>query len=562
MIVALYKSVNKKTGGDKMQKRSLILMLCLAFLLLFTACQSDSDTAGEEDNNTNNNNENAEQEGTDQVNNDRVDEEDRELVVGIEAEPTSMDPQNTTDSVSATVQSTMFEGLLRFDETMSIIPVLAESYDYSDDARKITFHLREGISFHDGTYFDAHVVKENLDFVRDSDNGLARSSFFSFIETVDVEDDYIVTVTSSEPNSAMASYMAHSSAAMKSVDEINKKKDDPDYNMDREGAVGTGPFKFVEWRDSEHVIVEKFEDYWNEEERPQVSQVVFKPVQEASTRVNMLKTGEVDLIFPIPTLNASELEAEEDIDLYTGTTTDLYYIGMNFQKEKYQDQNVRHAMNHAVNKDGLIAQVLDGYGSVAESAIAPSVYGYSSQGVYEYDVDLASELLSETDFADGFEATLWTRNNTEFVSVAEYVSIQLAEIGINVEVQSYEAGTLFDMLDAGDGTDLWIGRWSPGTGEADYGLRPNFASDRVPPNFNNSGFYVNEDLDVLFDEAIASPDEEHALQVYDEIQQIIFEEAPWVFLHIPDAVIAKNRDLGGVTVMPSGAVRLNTAYFQ
>lgn len=298
------------------------------------------------------------------------------------------------------------------------------------------------------------------------------------------------------------------------------------------------------------------------EELAQVSGVKFRPVVEASTRVNMLRAGEVDVIFPIPTLNATELENEANVDLYVGSSTNVFYIGMNMKEEKYQDLKVRQAMNHSVNKDGLIAQVLDGYGQIADSAIAPAVYGYKGQTVYEYDKDLAKELMKEAGKESGFKATLWTRNSTEFTSVAEYVSIQLKEIGIDVEVQAYESGTLFDMLDAGENTDLWIGRWSPGTGEADYGLRPNFASDRVPPNFNNSGFYVNTELDGLFDKALRTADPSEALSVYGEIQTIIYEDAPWVFLHIPDTIIAKGKDVTGIYVLPSGAVHLNLAQKQ
>ncbi|WP_026690378.1 glutathione ABC transporter substrate-binding protein [Alteribacter aurantiacus] len=539
--------------------RTHLLLPAVASLMVLAACNGEepADT-GEEDTGTDETQTETDDDQEEDVEGD-ADTSGGELTVGIEAEPTSMDPHNTTDGNSATVQSTMMEGLLRFNENMEIVPVLAEDYEYSDDATEITFYLREGITFHDGTEFNAEVVKENIDFVRDTENGMARSSFFSFVEDVIVEDDYTVTIVADEPNSAMASYMAHSSAAFKSVEELNKRLEDPDYNLDREGAVGTGPFKFVEWRDSEHVVVEKFDDYWNEEEAARVDGITFRPVQEASTRVNMLRTGEVDVITPIPTLNAAELESDEDLDLYTGPTSDVFYIGMNFQNDNYNDVNVRQAMNHAVDKDGLIAQVLDGYGSVADSAIAPAVYGYAGQSVYEYDVEQAQELMEEAGYEDGFEATLWTRNSTEFISVAEYVAIQLAEIGIDVEVEAYESGTLFDMLDAGEDTDLWIGRWSPGTGEADYGLRPNFASDRVPPNFNNSGFYMNEELDGLFDDALSTPDEDEAMQTYAEIQEMIYDDAPWVFLHIPDALIAKGTNVHGIYVLPSGAVHLNLA---
>lgn len=481
----------------------------------------------------------------------------QQAVVVIEAEPTSMDPHNTTDSVSATVQGPMFEGLLRFDDSMSIVPVLATGYSYSDDATAITFELQQGVTFHDGAYFNAEVVKMNLDFVRDADNGLARRSFFRFIEDVIVEDDYTVTITSESPNSAMASYMAHTSAAMKSPRVIERKMADPDFNADREGAVGTGPFQFVEWRDGVQTVVEAFDGYWNADNGANVERIVFRPVQEASTRINMLQAGEAHLVFPIPTLFGAQLESDDRVNLRTGPTTDVHYIGMNLQLDKYQDVKVRQALNFAIDKDGLIAQMLDGYGTIADSAIAPNVYGYAAQEIYDYDMGEARALLAEAGYAEGFTATLWTRNSTEFIAVAEYVAIQLGELGIEVTVEAYESGTLFDMLDAGEGTDLFIGRWSPGTGEADYGLRPNFASDRVPPNFNNSGFYVNEAVDDLLNRALASSDAQEALSLYAEVQEVIYDEAPWVFLHIPESIVGSAPNLDGVYVLPSGNVHVS-----
>ncbi|MFN7250214.1 MAG: glutathione ABC transporter substrate-binding protein [Anaerobacillus sp.] len=532
-------------------------LLSLVFIFVFSmmvvvACNSDKPTTTEEP---------AEKKEpvTEEKETEKEEPTLKPLVVAIEAEPTSLDPHNATDTNSATVQSVILEGLLAFDENMNLVKTLATDYEFNDTATEITFELREGVSFHDGSPFNAEVVKVNLDFVRDRDNGMARASFFSFIDEVIINNDYSVTIRSTEPNAAMASYLAHSAASFKSIDEVNKKIADPEYNADR-NPVGTGPFKFAEWRDSSHVKVVPFDNYWNEEGKAKVESITFKPVVEASTRVNMLKTGEVDIVFPLPTLSADELEADANIDVFTGSSTDTFYIGMNVSLDKYKDVRVRRAMNHAVNKDALIAQVLDGYGQVLNSAIAPAVYGYDPQAIYEFDQDKAKELLAEAGAENGFDAVLWTRNSTEFLTVAENVAIQLGAVGINVDVQAYETGTLFDMLDAGEGTDLFIGRWSPGTGEADWGLRPNFASDRIPPNYNNAGYYINEDLDKLFNDALSSPDQEETLRIYAEAQKVIFEDAPWVFLYVPDTIIAKRSELKGITVRATGAVVLTGAW--
>ncbi|MGC5326903.1 glutathione ABC transporter substrate-binding protein [Brevibacillus sp. SYSU BS000544] len=484
--------------------------------------------------------------------------EDKTITLAVEAEPVSLDPQNVTDGNSITVQRAMFEGLLTFTDKMQPVPVLATDYKLNENATEITFTLREGVTFHDGSPFNAEVVKANLDFVRDEKNGMARRSFFSFIKEVIVVDPTHVTIVANTPNSAMTSYLAHPASSMKSLEALKKKQSDPNFNLDR-NPVGTGPYQFVEWKENQHVKVAPFANYWNKEKAAKADSIVYKPVVEAGTRINMLKAGETDIITKLPTLNAKEIAADSKFNVYKAPSLNVYYVGMNLKLKKYQDKKVRQAMNYAVNKDELIAGVLDGYGSVADSAIAPNTFGYSQQKVYEYNLDQAKKMLAEAGMKDGFEATLWTRNSSEFIAIAENVAMQLGKVGIKAKVQAYESGTLFDMLDHEKGTDLWIGRWSPGTGEVDYGIRPNFHTKSFAPDNNNSGFYSNPQVDKLLDEAIMTANSEEAMKKYAEVQKIIYDDAPWVFLHVPDLIVAKTSAVSDVMVLPSDTVIVNTA---
>jgi glutathione transport system substrate-binding protein len=527
--------------------KQLSSMIFLLFVVMSVVVGCSKDTSKETNSNQKETKETTEQ--------DAAKKGKKELVVVLEAEPTSLDPQNSTDGNSGNVQDSIFEGLLTFDSKMNIVPLLAKSYSFNEDATAITFELKKGIVFHDGTPFNAEVVKENLDFVRDEKNGLARAGFFKFINEVVVDNEYKVTIKSKEPNSAMAAYMAHNSASFKSVEEIKKKKADPNYNLDR-NPVGTGPFKFVEWRDGVGVKLKAFDNYWDKENQPKISGIVYKPVTEANTRVNMLKTGEADVVTKLPTQNVKELSDNKDINVFTGPSLNVFYVGMSLKHKQYQDVRVRQALNYAINKDQLISQVMDGYGVVADSAIAPGVSGYAKQEAYEYNLEKAKQLLADAGYKHGFKATLWTRNETEFMTVAENVAIQLKEAGIEIKVQAFESGTLFDKLDNNQGTDLWIGRWSPSTGEADWGLRPNFGSDRVPPNYNNSGFYVNKEVDQLLQKALQSPTKEDRLENYAKIQQIVYKEAPWIFLYVPENAVAKRSNVDNVTILPSDGVRV------
>lgn len=483
---------------------------------------------------------------------------DKSITLTIEAEPISLDPQNVTDSNSIAVQNSMFQGLMAFTDKMQPVPVLATDYTFNDNATEVTFTLREGVTFHDGSPFNADVVKANLDFVRDEKNGLARKSFFSFIKEVVVKDPTHVTVVANSPNSAMLSYLAHPASSMKSLEVIKKKQADPSFNLDR-NPVGTGPYKFTEWKDNQYVKVVPFDNYWNKEQPAKLESIVYKPVLEASTRINMLKAGETDIITKLPTLNAKEIASDSHFNVFTSPSLNVYYVGMNMKLKKYQDKKVRQAMNYAVNKDELIAGVLDGYGKVADSVIAPNTYGYAQQKVYEYNPDQAKKMLAEAGMKDGFEATLWTRNSSEFIAIAENVAMQLGKVGIKAKVQAFESGTLFDMLDHEKGTDLWIGRWSPGTGEVDYGIRPNLHTKSFAPDNNNSGFYSNKEVDKLLDEAITIPNKDEAMKKYAEVQKIIYEDAPWVFLHVPDNLVAKTTSVSNVTVLPSDMVIVTKA---
>lgn len=479
------------------------------------------------------------------------------LKVGIEAEPKSLDPYNATDGNSTGVQGSMFESLLKLDPDMKIQPALATEYQLSPDAKSITFTLRPNVKFHDGSPLTAQGVKDSLDFVRDEANELSRASFFSFVESITVVDDRHLTITSKEPNSAMAAYMTHSAASILSPEVIKKAKADKTFNLDR-NPVGTGPYQFAEWKDGQYVKVVPFEDYWDADHKAKLESITYVPVKEASTRVNMIKTGELDVVKNVPSQSAKELSADTTLDLSKSPSMDVFYVGANNKLKQY-NVSVRQAMNYAINKDQLIAQVENGYGRIADSAIAPNVVGYSAQKPYDFDIAKAKELMKKGGYENGFKATLWTRNDTEFVAIAENVAIQLGKIGIEAKVVPMESGTLFDKLDAGKDIDMYIGRWSPGTGEADWGLRPNFHSTRIPPSYNNDTFYINPEVDKLLDDALTTGDKAKSQEAYDKVQKIVYDDAAWVYLMSPESIVAKSKKVGNVVLLPTGYVDVNNA---
>ncbi|WP_018132979.1 glutathione ABC transporter substrate-binding protein [Effusibacillus pohliae] len=484
-----------------------------------------------------------------------------DLVVAQAANPTTMDPQDAQDTLSYSIMKTMYEGLLGFDKDMKIVPVLAESMpELSKDAKSVTFKLKKGIKFHDGTDLNAEAVKINFDRVKDPNNKLKRASLFAVIEKTEVVDPYTVKFTLNRPFAAIVQTFAHPAAMIispKAIKEYGKE-------IQRK-PVGTGPFQFVEWKDADHVTVKKFDGYWDKANAAKVEKITFKPVTEAGSRVAMLKTGEAQFVYPLPPDQVDSLKDDKNVAVDRSPSIVERYIAFNTTKKPFDEKRVRQALNYAVNKDALIKVVAKGYASPAESVIAPKVWGFQKQQMYGYDPGKAKQLLAEAGYPNGFETTIWTANATESVKIAEFIQQQWKEVGIKANVQQMESGTLSNQMyvKPEDSKMLtYSGGWSPSTGEADWGIRPLLTKDLFPPAGYNVGYYVNERVEKDIATGLQSTDEKERLAAYADAQKTIVEDAPWVFLYVPDNVSGKRKNLSGVFVLPDGALDLNRAEFK
>lgn len=484
--------------------------------------------------------------------------EGNSIVIAIKDNLISMDPHDTNDTLSGSIQSTMLEGLVGFDKDMKMIPVLAESYEASEDAKVFTFKLREGITFHDGTPFNAEAVKVNIDRVANPDNRLKRYSMFENVETTEVVDEYTVKVTLKEPFGAMLNNFAHPAARMvspKAIEEYGK-----DISMH---PVGTGAFKFVEWEHSDHLIVAKNPDYW-QEGLPKVDQITFKPVPENGARIAMLQTGEADFIYPVPTDQAELINGKDGVVVENRPSIVARYITMNTTKKPFDDVKVRQAINYAINKEAFLKVVYSGYGSEMDSIIPQGLQFYSKQTPYSYDLEKAKQLLAEAGYENGFETTIWGANNSDAIKAMEFIQQQLSLVGIKVNVVPMESGTLTDKIWSVQTAEeaeveLYYGGWSSSTGDADWGIRPLLAGDSIPPKSYNVAYYQNETADEFIKAALQTADPEKRSAAYAEVQEVIWEDAPWVFLGVEDTMAGMKNYLKGVYLLPDGAMNATGA---
>lgn len=482
----------------------------------------------------------------------------KDMVIAVNENFISMDPHNTGDTNSNSVQSAMLEGLLGFDRDGKIINVLATDYSVSEDALEYTFKLRQDVKFHDGTPFNAEAVKVNIERIMNDEGLRLNSRGFNQIAKVEILDDFQIKVVLKAPYSSMltrfvSAKMISPKMIKENSAEIAKK------------PVGTGPFKFVEWVQGDHLTVERNDEYWEKGDR--VKKITYKPVPENGSRVAMLKTGEASVIYPLPQQNINELKNNKDVVIDKVPSTIARYVSINTMKKPFNDLRVRQALNYAVSKDAFIKVVNSGFGLPLDSAIPSKTLYYSKQELYKQDIDKAKELLKEAGYPDGFKAEIWGNTNSDTMKGMQFIQQQLKEIGVDVEIKSMEEGTLSDEIYGAQTpkdakVQMWYVSWSSYASDVTNATRPLFHSDSFPPDGANTAYYKNADVDKWMNTADATGDENEKAELYKNVQSTIYKDAPWIFLGVDEILAGKRSNVEGVNIDPTGGIVVKDAHFK
>lgn len=462
-----------------------------------------------------------------------------------------LNPANLNDNLSMSASRTIMQGLFGFDKDMKLHPLLAESYEANDNATVFTIHLRKGITFSDGTPFNAAAVKTSFDFMRDPANHLKRLSLYAPIDKIETPDDSTVKITLKQPFGPFIANLAHIAFAImspKAIAEYGKE-------LDRH-AVGTGPFMLDSWQ-TDTLKVVKNPHYW-QPGLPKVDSLTIKSVPEDGTRISMLQAGEAQFIFPVPPGMAQSLEHNAKFDLIHKPSIYARYVAMNVLKKPFDDVRVREALNYAVNKDALLKVVFNGYGQKLDSALPPGLSGYSSQGgAWPYDPAKAKKLLAEAGYPDGFSTVLWGNSASLTRKAMVFLQQQLGAVGVKVEVEPLEAGVMISRIYGVQKpeeaqTQLYYGGWSASTGDADWELRPLLSKQGFPPTLYNTGYYSNPKVDADVQGALETADVAKRGAFYKDAQAQIWKDAPWIFLVSENILYARVKNLSGIDVMPDG----------
>ncbi|CAM4105387.1 glutathione ABC transporter substrate-binding protein GsiB [Bordetella tumbae] len=463
----------------------------------------------------------------------------------------TLDPYNTNSTLNQAVGKAYYEGLFEFDKDLKIQKVLATDYSVSEDGLVYTFKLRPGVKFQDGTDFNAEAVKINFDRPANPDNRLSRYIQFSVIDHIDVVDPLTVKITLKKPFSAFLNALAHPAAMMISPAALKKYGKEIGFH-----PVGTGPFEFVEWKPAEYLKVKKFDGYWNQG-KPKVDSITFRTVTDNNTRAAVVQTGEAHFAFPVPFEQAAILAKNDKLDVVDHKNSIMArYLSMNTQVKPFNDPKVRQAINYAINKQALAKVAFNGYATIVDGVVPTGVDFAHKTGPWPYDPAKARQLLKEAGYEKGFETQLWSAyNDGTSVKVVQFLQQQLAQVGIKTSVEVLESGQRVQRVQQVQKPEdakvrLYYAGWSSSTGEADWGLRPLLSTGAFPPVLNNVSYYSNKSVDDGIQEALATTDRTKKTEIYNKVQETIWNDAPWAFLVTQNNVYVKSKNLSGVYVEP------------
>ena len=436
------------------------------------------------------------------------------------------DPHRSVQSHDLDVLATVYDRLVHLEPDGTFVPGLATEWAFSDDGLTLTLNLREGVEFHDGSAFDAEVVKANLERAKTVEGSTAVGSLAS-IDTVEVVDPLTVALHLSRPDAGLVGILSDRPGMMISPEGLTA--DDLDAV-----PAGSGMYEVTDYRPNDRIVLERFDGYWDPDAAG-VRRLTMLTMQDEQARLNALQTGELD----ITTVSPATIDAADALDGFTvhpqsGLT--FRFLQLNRARSEFGDVRVRQAMNFAIDRQAIADGLFFGY---AVPTVQPFPEGYwahspEAEDAYPHDPDEARDLLAEAGLPDGFEFELIIPSGAaEVTTLAEAVQEQLAEVGITMKLRPVEGAQLAEIFYArAEGDALmseWGGRHDPST---TVGLR--YTSD----GFSNPGRHTTDELMELYDESLATSDQaerEPILQqisdeVVDQVLDIplVFQEVGWV----------------------------------
>lgn len=466
------------------------------------------------------------------------------LTVAITGDPPTLDPHASSTSSSVNNLNPVYETLVRYDDNGEIQPWLATKWEQIDDLHW-RFHLRDDVFFHNGEKMTAHDVLFSLKRATGPE-GTKVAYIMSAIDSENcvVEDDHTIVIATHEPFAPLVGYLPYIGAVVVSEKEFTENPKKAALN-----PVGTGPFKFVEWKKNDRCTYVRNDDYWGQ--KPAYKNLVIRTIVEANSRVIELESGSVDIAYDIPANDVERLKENDNTDVVERLSTVVEYLDMNVTKKPLDDVRVRQAIDYAINEQAIADLVWRGNAAYSPTTVTPNMKYYDDTDTdYRYDVEKAKELLKEAGVSD-LTLTLTCAENTNRLNAATIIQSMLADVGITVKIQSYESGTFYDLVDAGE-TELFIvGFGAVGFPEPDNNIYGPYHSKQIPTN--NMGFYSDPKLDVMLDAQRVTGDGPEREKIVKDIQKYLRKNLPVIPIANTKQVIGIRSNVKGFVPTPAAS---------
>ncbi len=485
------------------------------------------------------------------------------LRVALAAEPRTLDPHATTSLDDFRVLGNVYEGLVRFaDDRLTIVPALAESWSISDDGRVYEFALRRGVRFHDGSPFDAAAVRFNLERLIDPshpyhDTGpFPLASFFEMIERIEELGPERVRLVLERPFAPLLSNLAYPIGFMVSPRAVRT-------HVERYGRnpAGTGPFRLRAWHADRALVLERNTEYWGA--RAALDRVVFRPLSDPMTRLAELRSGGLDVLPEAPADVLPGLSESAEYRLLSRTGPHVWFLILNTRQPPFDDVRARRAVNLAVDRVRLVGRVLGQTASVATGVI-PDAFAWARDPALRprpFDPERARSMLVASGATRKKLRMIVPSSGSGMLEpelMASAIQSDLAKVGLDVEIRTYEWNAYLEEVNAGLDPDVHMAAMAWMTNDPDTLPYLALRSGAQPPNGFNSGWYANRELDTLIEKARAAVDPAERARLYHAIDRLAFEDAPWLFVASWRQVAVVRSRVEGLVASPSFALRLGS----
>jgi peptide/nickel transport system substrate-binding protein len=462
------------------------------------------------------------------------------LTIGFPSDSKTFDPTFSVQFTERQVLYLVYNTLVAFGPDFSIRPELAESWSIEGDGSRLVFKLRQGIKFHDGTDFNAEVVKWNIERRLDPDVGSPQlQQLEPIIESVEAVDDFTVRFNLKQRSPGLLSLLGERPGFMISPAAAEAHGEDLGDN-----PVGTGPFVFKEWVKGSHISLERNPGYW-QEGKPYLDEIVFRDIADSVVGIQRLVTGEVDYVGDISAQEIRQLEGRDDINLYPITVGRWYSLQWHVYEPPFDNAKLRQAVAHAIDKKRINDIVMNGKGTISQGPTPASLWWHNADAEsYPYDPDKARALLAEAGYADGFDYVLSTPQVGVFQQINQLIQEQLADVGIDMRLDPVASSEWYDRV-VKRVTNVTPTRWTQRP-DPDGLLYILFHKD----GYANTTGYDNPRVNELLEEARNTYEQETRKAIYDEVQSILAKDIPMLPLFFSVEYAALRDDVKGFEWIP------------